>query len=134
MSTFNPDNYCFVCGKENPVGLKLTFTFNAETNETVSHVVFPQHFQGWTGIVHGGLISTVLDEIMFHAAFHRVPQKMATVEMTVRFKKPARIDKTFTLTGKVIDIKRRLICAEGHLIDSDHVLVASASGKFMVVD
>jgi uncharacterized protein (TIGR00369 family) len=134
MQEFNPDNYCFVCGAENPIGLRLKFEFDEEKGEMVSRTTFAQHFQGWQGVLHGGLISTVLDEIMFHAVLHRIKRKSVTAELNVRFKKPAMMDKEFTLKGKVIDIRKRLIFTEGVVIDSDNNVIATASGKFIQVD
>jgi uncharacterized protein (TIGR00369 family) len=134
MKEFNPDNYCFACGAQNPIGLKLKFDFNEETGEAVSHIVFAEHFQGWQGVLHGGIISTVLDEVMFHASFHKTLKKSVTAELNVRFKNPALMSREFTATGKVIDIRKRLIYAEGSIVDSDNRLIASANGKFIQVD
>lgn len=134
MQEYNSDNYCFVCGAANPVGLKLQFTFNQETGETVSPIKFADHFQGWRGVLHGGLISTVLDEAMFYAAHQKNKQKTVTAELNVRFKKPALMEKEFTVKGRVVDIRKRLVFTEGSLVDSDNNVVATATGKFIQVD
>jgi len=132
MKDFNPDNYCFVCGQANPIGLKLTFEYNNETDEMISQIKFAQHFQGWENVLHGGIISTVLDEVMVKAAAQK-GIKCVTAELNVRFKKPAIMDQEFTLKGKITEIRRRLISAEASLIASDNISVASASGKFVQV-
>jgi uncharacterized protein (TIGR00369 family) len=134
MQEYNTDNYCFVCGPANPIGLKLKFTIDEETGETVSRIKFADHFQGWQGVLHGGLISTVLDEVMFYANHQKTKKKSVTAELNVRFKKPARMEKEFTIKGKVVDIRKRLVFTEGSLVDSDNNVVATATGKFLQVD
>ena len=71
MKDFNDDNFCFVCGSNNPHGLKLSFTYNEKNDETISKAIFPRHLQGWKDVLHGGIISTVLDEILIKAARHK---------------------------------------------------------------
>ncbi|MCJ7751507.1 MAG: PaaI family thioesterase, partial [Armatimonadetes bacterium] len=56
------DDMCFACGKGNPIGLKLDFRFEGE--EYVTEFEVRPEYQGWAGIVHGGLLATVLDETM----------------------------------------------------------------------
>jgi uncharacterized protein (TIGR00369 family) len=133
QKSYNDDNYCFVCGTANPHGLKLTFSFDEKNEEMVSRTVFPKHFQGWEGVLHGGLISTVMDEIMIKAAHHK-GFKCVTAELNIRFKKPALLKKEFTIKGKVTEIDRRLIRTEGKIIDSDNIIIATANGKFVVVE
>jgi uncharacterized protein (TIGR00369 family) len=132
MNQFNDNNYCFVCGSQNPVGLKLEFQYDEQNREVVSKAIFNPHFQGWQGVLHGGLISTVLDEIMIKAAAQN-GLKCVTVELNVRFKKPASITKEFIVKGKVKEVRKRLVFAESSLIDSDNVIIASANGKFITI-
>lgn len=133
MNTFNDDQYCFACGTQNPSGLKLEFDLDENSGEITAQTSFSRHFQGWQGVLHGGMLSTVLDEVMIKSAFHQ-GYKCVTVELNVRFRKPALIEKMFTIKGKVTDANKRLVLAEGSVIDSDGIIVATASGKFMTVD
>jgi acyl-coenzyme A thioesterase PaaI-like protein len=55
---------CFVCGKNNPGGLQLSFEIDKERQTLKTTFVASPTFQGWDGIVHGGIISTLLDEAM----------------------------------------------------------------------
>ncbi len=133
MEQFTDDNFCFVCGTSNPHGLQLAFFYNQETEEAMCHTSFPKHFQGWANVLHGGLIATVLDETMIKAAeFNGF--KCATVELTVRFKKKALLHKTFTSKGKITSVNKRLIETLGSITDSDNILIATATGKFMTVE
>lgn len=131
-NNFNDDNYCFVCGNRNPIGLKLTFQYDEENDEIVSNTVFPRHFQGWEGVLHGGLISTVMDEVMIKAAAQK-GCKCVTAELNVRFKKPALLDKEFTIKGKVTEVSTRLVTAKGTIVDPDNTVIAAATGKFVVL-
>ena len=133
MEQFNDDNYCFVCGTQNPVGLKLNFRYDEKNDEMVSNTVFPRHFQGWQGVLHGGLISTVLDEIMIKAVAQK-GLKCVTAELNIKFKKPALLKKEFTIKGKVNEKRRRIVSTEGCVVDSDGVTIATANGKFITID
>ena len=53
---------CFMCGRENDLGLKMTWYNNAETNQVQGTVTVPEHFNGYPGVVHGGIVATILDE------------------------------------------------------------------------
>jgi uncharacterized protein (TIGR00369 family) len=132
MKKFNDDDNCFVCGSRNPHGLQLDFHFDEESGEVTARTDFAGHFQGWEGVLHGGLLSTVLDEVMIKSAIYG-GYKCVTVELNVRFRKPARLEKSFTVRGKVTEAQKRLVFAEGAVIDSDDVTVATATGKFMTV-
>ena len=133
MKQFNDNHYCFACGKDNPIGLKMDFQYDEESGEAISHHSFEKHFQGWKNVLHGGMISTVLDETMIKAAAFK-DYKCATVELNVRFKKPAFMDKSFIIKGKVTEAKKRLITAQSSITDSNGTLVASATGKFIIID
>lgn len=132
MERFNDNNFCFVCGSQNAHGLKLNFRYDEETDEIVSDTVFADHFQGWAGVLHGGLISTVLDEVMIKAAAHK-GFKCVTAELNIRFKKPALLKKKFTIRGKIKEARKRIIFAESRLVDSDNTTIAAANGKFITI-
>jgi len=56
------DHNCFACGPANPHGLHMTFQSNGKV--VMSHLSVPDHLRGWNNMVHGGIISTILDEVM----------------------------------------------------------------------
>ena len=133
MENFSDNNLCFVCGTGNPQGLKLTVQYNKELDQVECEVRFPTHLQGWQGVVHGGLVSTVLDEIMIKAAAEK-KLKCVTGEINVKFKKPTLTDKTYLIRGKVVEIRKRLIFTEGFLSDSDGKIMAAAKGKLFTFE
>lgn len=125
---FRDDRVCFVCGEKNPVGLKLRLRTDPGRGESAAEVTFPGHFQGWAGIVHGGLLATVLDEAMIYAAGAK-GLKCVTGEITVRYVKPASTGVAYSLKGRFVEDKGRIVLAESALIDSEGREVAKATGK-----
>ena len=129
---FRDDRMCFVCGEKNPAGLKIRLRTDAERGEAASDVTFAPHFQGWAGIVHGGLLATVLDEALIYAAGAR-GFKCVTGEVTVRYVKPASTGVTYALKGRFVEDKGRIVLAESTLLDADGQEVARASGKLFKI-
>ena len=128
MRQFTDNQSCFVCGKLNPSGLKLRFSTLPENETTESAVVFPEALQGWEKTVHGGLVATVLDEMLVQAAAAR-GHKCITAEITVKFKKPVAIGQPYKITGRVTGIRGKIVCAESELLDGDGKTVAASCGK-----
>ncbi|MCK4763507.1 MAG: PaaI family thioesterase [Candidatus Aminicenantes bacterium] len=132
MKDFNDNNRCFVCGPANPNGLKLSFQNNEEKDRVEAEICFPAHLQGWGNVVHGGLVSTVLDEIMIKAA-HAKKFKCVTGEITVKFKKPTFTEKKYFVSGKVTEARSRLVMTEATITDEEGNITARSSGKLFTV-
>lgn len=122
------DNGCFVCGKLNPIGLKLEFA--REGDEYVTYFTPRKEHQGYVGIVHGGLVSTILDEVMVRDAWDR-GLNVVTAEITVRFKRPAEISRRLRFGAKIESESARLIGCSARATDPDGMLIAEASGRLM---
>ena len=129
---FRDDRMCFVCGENNPVGLKLKMKVDEARGESSSEVAFPAHFQGWAGVVHGGLLATVLDEALIYAAGAK-GFKCVTGEVTVRYVKPASTGAAYSLKGRFVEDKGRIVLAESFLYDAEGREVARATGKLFKV-
>jgi uncharacterized protein (TIGR00369 family) len=133
-TVLNDDHFCFACGSRNPDGLRIRFEY---PEPGLCRAVFtpPKKYQGWHGILHGGIISTLLDEAFAHAAGgaeRSVDGGVAvTAELSVRFKKPARIGEPAFLEGRVLSVKGRVIECESVLRDAGGQELASASGKLI---
>jgi uncharacterized protein (TIGR00369 family) len=132
MNDFNDDQQCFVCGQKNTLGLRLRFRENAADQTVESEVTFPTFLQGWQDTVHGGMLSTVLDEVMVQAALF-AGIKCVSAEITVKFKKPAATGTPYSLIGKVLESRGRVIEAEGQIKDASGTLYAQATGKLFQV-
>lgn len=119
------DNYCFICGEKNPKGLNLSFM---ETDSGVSAVfVLDKEYQGYKGIIHGGLIAAILDEAMIKAA-NQKGYTAVTAELTVRFKSPLMINQKARVDGKVLKESRKVLRATASL-KREGVIIAEADGK-----
>lgn len=117
---------CFVCGDHNAIGLKARFHY--ENNQAITEIVADQRFEGYKGIYHGGIISTVLDEIMIKAIL--AENKFAvTAEITIRFHLPINTGDKLRITGRVKETKGRIFYTEAKAVRNETELVASASGK-----
>ena len=94
---------CFVCGRENPVGLKLHFYENHQANQVRADFVIPDAYQGYPGVAHGGIVSTVLDEVSGRAMMMETAgeQLLVTLRMTVRFRQPTPTESPLTAVGWV---------------------------------
>ena len=92
---------CFICGLENPVGLKLRI-YEVEPGLVESTFTAPEHFQGYPGVLHGGIIASIIDEISGRALMGTVdkPRFMFTAKLEVKYRKNVPIGKLLKLVGK----------------------------------
>ena len=126
------DHNCFACGPANPYGLHMRFSANEDT--VVSRLTVPEHLRGWSTMVHGGIISTILDEIMSWAAIHLLNKIIVTRSMTVDFKKALYVENELRVEGKVVDTdNRREATIEGAVYNSKNELCAAAIGTFTII-
>jgi len=106
------DGRCFICGKDNPIGLKAKFVVDPEKRRAETTVQIPEHFQGWQGITHGGIISALLDEICAQACMGSGMQ-VVTSELKLRYRAPVPTGSTIRVVGEVTGERRRLVDAKG---------------------
>jgi len=129
----NDDHFCFACGDQNPDGLRIRFEY-PEPGRCRAVVTPECRFQGWKDILHGGIISTLLDEAFAHAyggVARGAGEAAVTAEMTVKFKKPVKIGVPVILEGRVLSASGRLIECESTLCDEAGTVLASAAGKLI---
>ncbi len=125
------DAHCFGCSQKNPYGLKMRFY----TDETAlySWLSVPEHLCGWDGIVHGGVLSTILDEIMGWSAIYTLRRIVMTKNMSVDFFKPVYIEDKLRVEGRVVEkIGSREVIIEGKIYKGDNILCAQTRGTFAV--
>jgi uncharacterized protein (TIGR00369 family) len=115
---------CFVCGKNNPNGLRLSFEIDKERQTLRSTFVASSTFQGWDGIVHGGIVSTLLDEAMAKLIYE-LGYEAVTASLEIRFKKPAPILEPLSIYGEITEVSKRLIRAKAHVANKDGTILAT---------
>jgi acyl-coenzyme A thioesterase PaaI-like protein len=121
---------CFVCGENNPNGLRLSFQIDKERQTLKTTFTASRTFQGWDGIVHGGMISTLLDEAMaklvYELGYHAV-----TASLEIKFKKPAPILEPLHIYGAITEVNKRLIRAKAHVAKGDGTILATGISTFL---
>jgi uncharacterized protein (TIGR00369 family) len=121
---------CLVCGRDNAHGLRLDL--HVDPTAGIVHTTFtpgPQHI-GFQGIIHGGVLATVLDEAMVWCATWAARRFCVCAEMTVRYLHSAAVGEPLAVEAKVTSDRPRLITAEGSIFDSSGRLIATAAGKY----
>lgn len=127
------DDRCFVCGKHNPIGFKLELKLADDGKSIHTQFTPPPHFQGWHGVLHGGILSTLADEAITYVAIHAFDSPAVTAQLEVRFLKPAPIGETLDVRAWPVKSSNRFVQAEAEIRLSDGTLVTRASGKCLRV-
>lgn len=127
VSSFRNDDYCFVCGKDNPAGLHLKPS--AEAGSSSVEWVPAREVQGWEGVTHGGIVTALLDETMAYAAMS-TGGSCATAEISVNFCRPVRTGVATLIRGQVVESRGRLVKTKGEMLQNGEVL-ATASATFV---
>ena len=124
-------HYCFGCSPANPSGLQMKFYTN--DSSVFSRLTVPEHLCGWDRLVHGGVISTILDEIMSWSGIYLLKQITMTKSMTVDFIKPVYINSDLKAEGKVLEkIGRHEALLEGSLYNAEGTLCARSKATFAI--
>lgn len=123
-------NWCFACGKDNPIGMKLEFSF---TGDEYSAVFLPQkEHQSYDNKMHGGLIATLLDEAMGDYVNKVTGQQAVTARMEVRYRESVPVGKQVRVVSRLVKKKGRLYDMKGELFLSDGTLAAEATGRILL--
>ncbi len=132
MKALPHTRHCFVCGLHNPAGLRLDFATDQRIVET--RFQFRREMCGFVKTVHGGLIATVLDEVMVWAVGVAAGQLTYCAEMSVRYQRPTPPETDVIARGELVENKRgRLFLARGELLDAGGQLLAESTGKYLPV-
>ena len=121
------DNHCFVCGELNMSGLRMRPRIESATQSASMQLAIPRAFQGWQGMVHGGILATLLDETCAYAAKSLVAH-VVTAGITVTYKKPVPIETEVLVTATVVGRRRKIIEVQGQ-IEIDGEIYAEATAK-----
>ncbi|MCH9030680.1 MAG: PaaI family thioesterase [candidate division Zixibacteria bacterium] len=121
---------CFVCGDENPRGLKLRFFWDGAVCQT-SFLVEPDNV-GYENTLHGGIIASIIDEVMIKAILAK-GQIALTAELNLKYRAPASIGENLVFIGKIDKENRRVISASGFAENSSGRTIATATGKYVLI-
>lgn len=123
------DNWCFVCGKDNPIGLHLDMHLTEQG--CYAYFVPKKEHESYGDRMHGGLISTLLDEVMGDYIFKTTGIPAYTARIEIRFRKPVRIGERIKIEGKIVNRRGRLYETVGTITTADGTVAAEAKAKMM---
>jgi uncharacterized protein (TIGR00369 family) len=129
----DPANPCFGCGGANARGMKLVFEADEASRRIIGKFRLGPEYQGATGFIHGGIIATVLDEVMSKVSrFSNV--RAVTAEITVEYLRPVRVDEELRVEGFATRRDGRELYHEGEIRNTAGVLLARGRGRFVIID
>ncbi|HEY8171332.1 MAG TPA: PaaI family thioesterase [Candidatus Limnocylindria bacterium] len=122
------DHHCFACGGSNPIGMRLRIEIGdgfARSSWTAG-----DDFVGWSDKIHGGIVATLLDEVMAWAP-SSFDSWAVTAELTIRYRSPAAPGEELLATGRVVGRRRRIFDVRGEVVTADGRLIAEGSGRYL---
>jgi len=129
----NPANHCFGCGGANPRGMQLTFEQDDDAKHIRGNFRIGADYQGGMGFVHGGIVATLLDEVMAKVSRFR-DDHAVTAELTVEYLKPVPVDADLIVDGWEVERNGRNLHREGEIRDVAGAILARGRGRFVQVD
>ncbi len=123
--------HCFVCGEQNLTGLRIKFYSDGKI--TRAEYTPSEHFSGYKDIFHGGVMAAILDEVMIKTLIAN-DWVAVTREMSITYKRPARLGEKIHLEGEISSQKKKLVATKGKAINSEGEILAEAEGKYFIVE
>src|SRR5579862_7136912 len=126
-------NQCFVCGRDNPDGMRLKFAYDEERNCFVCRFRLGKRYVGPPGHCHGGIIATILDDAM--GKVNRLRDVVAlTSQITVNYLKPVPLHKPLRVESHEIGVRGRRHLNAAAILNSKGEVLASSEGVFIAID
>ena len=125
-------HHCFACGTANPIGLNLKFYCRGDA--VCSDITLGKYHEGWQDLAHGGIISTLLDEVMSWAIMYSKKVFVVTRKMDIKYVRNVLIGTPLTVTGKFVgDAKPPIVKAKAEIRDDEGRLLVRSNGEFVVL-
>lgn len=126
-------NYCFVCGLNNPHGMRLKFTLDENRKMSICRFRLSKRYTGPPGHCHGGIIATILDDAM--GKVNKLRQVVAlTREMTVEYLKPVPLHKPLLVEGREIEVRGTQHVNSAEILNEKGEVLARSRGIFIAID
>ena len=132
MAIENNDN-CFVCGMKNPFGFQVKPEIIGGGASVHIECTPAEHLQGWANILHGGILSTLLDEAITYVGIGTFDQPAVTAQLEVRFRNPAPTAVKLFVSAERTKVSKRLVEAKAEVTLGDGTLIATGTGKVVPV-
>lgn len=124
---------CFVCGQENSIGLKMVFEYDKKKDTVRSKVTFTENHVGYEDIVHGGIVTTVMDEAMAWMGIKKTGLMCLTNKLNVEFKKAVRSCIQYSVEARTEKISEDKIYMSARISDEEGFECAKADGEFLIM-
>ncbi len=132
LETLEDNRGCFVCGPDNPEGLKLQFQYLDGGKKVETTFVPTKKFQGWKDVVHGGIIMTLLDEVMAKTVYN-LGKRAVTADFRARLKSPAKVLEPLLFEAEIERQVRKIIYTKAAAYKPDGTVVAEAKAKMVLI-
>jgi uncharacterized protein (TIGR00369 family) len=129
----NPENYCFGCGGCNPAGMRLTFELDEAARRVVGRFRIPAQYQGARGILHGGIVATLLDEAMGKLNYGGGKPAM-TAELHVNYLRPVPVEQEIIVEARHQRREGRNLLHSAEIRNALGEVLARGEGRFVEVD
>ena len=131
LNTDLNEGFCFVCGKNNPIGMKLKFI---KDGEAIRAEFTPNKMhQGWPGLLHGGIVMTLLDEAMSNIAY-ATGNTTLTARMDVIWRQPVKVAETLVVTAWITRHRKKIIETAGKVTLKDGTVIAESTAKQFIAE
>ena len=126
-------NYCFACGKNNPEGMHLRFSYDEESHRFVSRFRLGRRYTGPPGHAHGGVIATILDEAM--GKVNKLHNVVAlTSDIAVQYLKPVPLNKPLRVEARGVSVRGRRHSNAAEILNQRGEVLARSRGTFVAID
>lgn len=130
METAYETSHCFGCGRDNPIGLKLDMKLDGD--RCVAYFTPKAEHESYGDRMHGGLTSTLLDEVMGDYVFRKAGKPAYTARLEIRFRSAIRIGETVKVEGWPEVHRGRLFIMKGKITHADGTPAAEAKAEMML--
>jgi acyl-coenzyme A thioesterase PaaI-like protein len=124
------DQYCHACGRQNPTGLQLRFRRDGEAGVVTSYTPKPEDV-GFPGVLHGGILATLMDEAMAWSMYAAERVMGVTAKMEMKYRRQVRLDGELTVRGVITRIRGRRIEVDATILDAEGQRLVESSALFL---
>ncbi len=120
---------CFLCGMNNPIGLKLGF-YELDDGRVATRFTPGEEHQGYPGVMHGGIACALLDETIGRT-LEKLDIWAMTVDLNTRFLKPVPLNEPITVVGEVVRLRSRTMEGKGEIRLEDGTVAITAEARYI---
>jgi len=131
LNTDLNEGFCFGCGQNNPIGLKLNFTREGDVIRT--EFTPDKAHQGWPGLLHGGILGCLLDEAMSNIAY-ATGNTCLTASISIRLRQPVKVEVPLVITAWITRQRKKLIETAGQACLKDGTIIAESTAKQFIAE